>query len=93
MEKNDFVRLKHMLEAAYVCLQFANDKKREDLEKDQMLSFAIIRALEIFGEAAASISKQFQKNIRTSNGEPSSECEIDLFMLILISIMTLFGRL
>lgn len=62
MAKNDFVRLKHMLEAAYICQQFANNKEREDLESDKMLSFAIIRALEIFGEAAANVSKQFQLN-------------------------------
>lgn len=61
MEKKDFTRLKHMLEAANSCLQFADNKKREDLENDKMFSFAVIRALEIFGEAAANISKHFQK--------------------------------
>lgn len=60
MAKKDSTRLKHMLEAAETCLQFVNNKKRNDLEKDQILSFAVIRALEIFGEAAANISKQFQ---------------------------------
>lgn len=49
-----------MLEAAHVCLQFASNKNRQDFENDKMLSFAVIRGLEIFGEAAANISKQFQ---------------------------------
>lgn len=60
MAKSDSVRLKHMLEAAHSCLEFAAHKSREDFENDKKLVFAVIRALEIFGEAAANISKQFQ---------------------------------
>lgn len=60
MEKSDFIRLKHMLEAAHTCMHFSAGKKRIDFEKDQMLSFAVIRALEIFGEAASRISSEFQ---------------------------------
>lgn len=61
MAKNDLIRLKHMLEAAHDCLEFANNRDRKDLETDKMLSFAIIRALEIFGEAAANMSKSLQQ--------------------------------
>ena len=61
MEKSDSIRLKHMLEAARICLQFGAGKVRSDFEMDQMLSFAVIRALEIFGEAASRVSSQFQK--------------------------------
>ncbi|MFI5342739.1 MAG: DUF86 domain-containing protein [Chlamydiales bacterium] len=50
-----------MLEAAHVCLEFVDKKKRKDFENDKMLGFATIRALEIFGEAAANISKSFQQ--------------------------------
>ena|ERR1700722_205271 len=60
MAKNDSVRLKHMLEAAYICLEFVGNKNRVDFENDKMLCFAVIRALEIFGEAASHISKSFQ---------------------------------
>ncbi len=60
MAKNDFARLKHMLEAANLCLEFAHNKKRKDFENDKMLCFAAIRALEIYGEAAANISKPLQ---------------------------------
>ena len=59
MAKSDSVRLRHMLEAAQVGLSFAEDKKREDLDDDKMLSFAVVRALEIFCEAAANISTIF----------------------------------
>jgi hypothetical protein len=61
MDKNDSVRLKHMFEAAHACLQFGAGRERKDFEKDQMLSFAVIRALEIFGEAASRVSNEFQK--------------------------------
>jgi uncharacterized protein with HEPN domain len=60
MAKSDLVRLKHMLEAAYICLEFVRNKKRTDFENDKMLCFAVVRALEIFGEAASNISKSFQ---------------------------------
>lgn len=49
-----------MLDAAQACIEFTAGKKRKDLEKDKVLSFAIIRALEIFGEAAANLTKSFQ---------------------------------
>ena len=62
MAKTDLARLKHMLEAAQVCLEFVDNKNRNALETDKMLSFAVVRALEIFGEAAANVSKPFQQN-------------------------------
>lgn len=61
MEKSDFVRLKHMLEAARTCLDFGVGKERIDFDTNQMLSFAVIRALEVFGEAASQVSNEFQK--------------------------------
>lgn len=61
MQKSDLIRLKHMLEAAYTCLQFGKGKTCVDFVSDQMLSFAVIRALEIFGEAASRVSNEFQK--------------------------------
>jgi uncharacterized protein with HEPN domain len=60
MAKKDLARLKHMLEAAQICCDFARKKKRKDFETDKMLGFAIVRALEILGEAAANISKPLQ---------------------------------
>lgn len=47
MEKSDFIRIKHMLEAAYTCIQFGKGKTHIDFVSDQMLSFAVIRALEV----------------------------------------------
>jgi uncharacterized protein with HEPN domain len=46
-------RLKHMRDAASSALSFAQGKVRSDLDADTMLTFALIRAIEIIGEAAA----------------------------------------
>ena len=54
-----------MLEAANVCLEFVKNKKLGDFENDKMLSFAVVRALEIFGEAASRVSKSFQEKYPT----------------------------
>ena len=54
-----------MLEVAYICLEFVKDKKPVDFENDKMLSFAVVRALEIFGEAASRVSKSFQEKYPT----------------------------
>jgi len=53
----DHVRLRHMLDAARSVMRFAQGRRREDLDTDEMLAFAIIRGLEIIGEAAAQVSE------------------------------------
>jgi len=60
MVKNDFTRLRHMLEAAEASIEFIKGKRRKELENNRMLCFAVIRALEIVGEAASQITKSFQ---------------------------------
>lgn len=45
-----------MIEAAEAALRFVAGRSRADLESDQMLSFAVVRALEIVGEAAGKVS-------------------------------------
>ena len=46
-----------MLDAAHSAVRFAEGHCREDLDTDEMLSFALLRALEIIGEAAAHVSQ------------------------------------
>jgi uncharacterized protein with HEPN domain len=52
----DLVRLQHMLDAANEALEFAEGKGRGDLDTERMLSRAIVRDIEIIGEAAANVS-------------------------------------
>lgn len=58
--KSDLVRLRHMLDAAQKARQFVQGLERADLEMDEMLSLAIVRLLEIVGEAAAHVSEPVQ---------------------------------
>jgi uncharacterized protein with HEPN domain len=53
MAPTDADRLKHMRDAASSALSFARGRVRSDLDSDTMLTFALTRAIEIIGEAAA----------------------------------------
>jgi uncharacterized protein with HEPN domain len=61
MLQDDIVRLKHMLDAVKEALEFTKGKTRVNLDDNRMLSHAIIRLLEIIGEAAVELSDEFQK--------------------------------
>ena len=56
--REDIVRLRHMLDAARDGVGFLAGRKRTDLDSDRMLSFAVVRAIEIVGEAAGKVSPQ-----------------------------------
>lgn len=50
-----------MLDAARDAISFAQDKTLDDLTTNRMLSFALVHAIEIVGEAAARIMKATQE--------------------------------
>lgn len=56
----DSVRLRHMLDAAQKVANFTQGRNRQDLDTDEMLALAIIRLLEILGEAAKNVSPEVQ---------------------------------
>jgi uncharacterized protein with HEPN domain len=58
MRRDDEIRLRHMLDAAEDALNFVTGKKREDLDKDRMLALALVRSIEIIGEAGARVSAE-----------------------------------
>ena len=58
--RNDLIRLRHMLAAARKARRFVQGRGRTDLESDEMLSLAIVRLLEIIGEAATHVSEPVQ---------------------------------
>jgi len=45
MRAEDRIRLKHMVEAGQAALKFVDGKKSSDLQTDQMLLFAVVRAI------------------------------------------------
>ena len=48
-------RLRHMLEHAREAMHFAEGRSRADLDRDRILNLALVRLLEIVGEAAARV--------------------------------------
>jgi uncharacterized protein with HEPN domain len=59
---DDGVRLRHMLDAARKALEFVQERQRADLDTDEMFELAVIRLLEVLGEAARGVSKTFRQN-------------------------------
>ena len=57
MNDRDKTRLYDMLDAAYKARAFAANRTRESLHEDDMLAFALVRAIEIVGEAASRVTQ------------------------------------
>ncbi len=56
----DHVRLRHMLEHAKEAVSMTEGKSRFDLDTERQLNLALVRLMEIVGEAAARVSSDFQ---------------------------------
>ncbi len=61
-QHNDMIRLKHMLDAAKKAVIFCDGKQRDALDQDEQLALALTRLLEIIGEAANGVSKEYQES-------------------------------
>ncbi len=61
MENKDLARLKHILDSVEAILSFAKRKRRASLDRDRLLRSAILRELEIIGEAANKVSEKTKK--------------------------------
>jgi len=57
---DDLTRLKHIRDSAKEALSFVKSRTREDLDDERMLSLALVRLVEIMGEAANHISEPCQ---------------------------------
>ena len=58
MRHDDAIRIRHMIEACEAAQKFGTGRSRTELDIDKMLLFAIVRALEIIGEAASKVSDE-----------------------------------
>lgn len=56
----DEVRLGHMLDHAAEAVEMCRARVRADLDSDRMLNLALVRLVEIVGEAAIRVSKRGQ---------------------------------
>ncbi|MBN2305190.1 MAG: DUF86 domain-containing protein [Anaerolineae bacterium] len=61
MNKDDRVRLQHMLDAAQEAIEFLRGETRDVLDTDRKLVLALVKDIEIVGEAASRISKDCQQ--------------------------------
>ena len=60
MKPDDGVRLGHMLGAAREAISFADGCSRADLDSNRMLFHALVRSMEIIGEAASQVTREFR---------------------------------
>ena len=75
--QHDLIRVRHMLTAAKEAMEFAAGKTRMGLEKDRLHMLAIIKSIEIIGEAASKVAETFKTENSNISGMISSICEID----------------
>jgi uncharacterized protein with HEPN domain len=59
-QHNSSGSLRHMLDHALEAVAMTRGKTRADLDKDRQLNLALVRLLEIIGEAASRIPKEDQ---------------------------------
>lgn len=63
MQKDDQVRLRHMLEAAKEALSFAQNETRSSLDSDRKLELALVKSIEIIGEAAVKATDSCRREL------------------------------
>ena len=56
MPPSDLVRLQHMLDAAREAVVFGTGRAAADLRKDRVLTLALVKCIEIVGEAASKMT-------------------------------------
>jgi len=57
----DDIRLEHMLDAAESAVSFIAGRARSDLDTDTMLKLALVKCIEIVGEASSQISDDYKE--------------------------------
>lgn len=58
LPETDRYRIQHMLDAAIQAVSFAEGRERSDLESDPQLRLALLRTIEVLGEAASRVSAE-----------------------------------
>ncbi len=62
MKSNDKMRLQHMIDASQEAVSFFQTLKNDTLEHNRLVSQAIVRSIEIVGEAASQLSKEYRES-------------------------------
>ncbi len=61
LNRDDIVRIKHMIEAANEAKDILGGMTKENLPNNKTIANAVVRSLEVLGEAASKVSGEFQK--------------------------------
>jgi uncharacterized protein with HEPN domain len=59
---DDTTKLIHMLDAAEKAVSFSVGRTRDDLDADEQLALALVRLIEVLGEASARVTEPFQRS-------------------------------
>ena len=59
-DKEDIIRVRHMLDFALKAVQFTKGKSRTDLDSNELLAMATIHLIEVIGEASRTISAELR---------------------------------
>ena len=57
---DDSTKIRHMLDAAEKAVLFMRDRTRTDLDSDEKLALAIVRLIEVLGEAASRVTDEYR---------------------------------
>jgi uncharacterized protein with HEPN domain len=63
MRDDDRIRVEHIIDAVEAIGQFVAGRKPSDLDTDRMLLFAVVRAIEVIGEAAGRTSDELRSQV------------------------------
>ena len=55
---DEMIRLRHMRDYAAEAIALTRGRQREDIEEDRLFELALVRLMEIIGEAAGRVSPQ-----------------------------------
>jgi uncharacterized protein with HEPN domain len=63
MQRDDRIRLQHMLDSAREATSFTEGYRREDLRDNRMLALSLVKCIEIVGEAAARVGAETRQEV------------------------------
>lgn len=63
MRPDDQIRLQHMIDASQEALGFAAGRTRDDLDSDRKLVLALVKAIEIIGEAGYQMAPESRDEV------------------------------
>ena len=93
MNERDHTRFLDMLTESQRVQEFLAGRQQEELFTDMLLAYAVVRAIEIVGEAASQVSPATRLAYPDCRGVTLSACATGLSMVTAVLTGTLSGKL